>query len=517
MHYQNPTSGVLLLVPLLLACAVNQRAFAQAALPEYQPLKGELSSQDGAWEYWRVDGSMVALRVLSLVPQAEPKPALSVQLIPDDFHQKDGNAAVFYLQAMGFFEQTYALQAKTEFERKNREAATAADKPSDEVPPHSWRATRPEDLPIEQVKEYLKYTSFQPRYLQESVQRRRCDFDRHIRDVDNPVMYLLPEVQAMRELARTQSLRFLLAIAEDRTDDAVAILGQQLAMGMHLAQEPFLVSNLVGIACAGIGWNDSFYLCEHKDAPNLYWAIAALPQPLVDMRPALSYEREFLFEQVKLLRDVDETPRSNLYWTRFVDDFVESTEGLDDPLMKYGKPGFVMAIAAGVPGAKKFLVEVEGMTIEQLELLPNTQVFFLAVRRFYERTRDETFKWSYMPQWERDKHSRKFEQEFSAGIENFGFIANPSGLVLPALQAALTAQTRLAQQLAFLQTIEAIRHQLATNRGQLPNTLSELSLPMPLDPATGKTFDYVRHAQGATISGGQFPGIKYQFEIRVDK
>ncbi len=515
MVCRKPTGGLLLLVPLLFAGMYHETSLAQSALPEYQPPQGELSSRDGAWEHRRGDGSTVALRVLHLVPRAETKPALSLQLIPDDFHQKDGNAAVFYLQAMGFFEQTNAMQAKTEFERKNLAAATASEKPSHEVPPHSWRATRPEDLPIDQVKEYLNYTAFQPRYLKEAVLRKRCDFDRHIRDVENPAMYLLPEIQVMRELARIQSLRCLLAIAEDRTDDAVAIFGQQLALGMHLSQEPFLVSNLVGIACVGIGWGDACYLCEHKDAPNLYWALAALPRPLVDMRPALSYEREFLFEQVKALREVDETPRSNSYWARFVDRFAESIEGFDDPMLQYGKPGLVMAIAAGVPGAKRFLVDVEGMTSEQLAPLPNTQVFFLAVRRFYERTRDESFKWGFAPPWERDKGLQGFNQKFNADVSDYGFLTNPSGLVLPTLQAGLAAQTRCAQQLALLQTIEAIRHHLATNQNQLPDSLTELDLPAPIDPATGQAFHYVRHSKGATLSGEKFPGIKYQFELRL--
>lgn len=514
MHIRNLIIGLGLLT--LSASAVTKEVIAQSQLPDYQPPKGDISTREGAWENWRVDGSIVALRVLNLAPHAEPKPALTIQLIPDDFHQKDGNAAVFYLQAMGFFEQTGALQAKTEFERKNAEAAKSADLMLSDVPPNSWRVTRPENLPLEQVKEYLNYTSFQPRYLIEAVQRKHCDFDRHIRDVENPVGYLLPEIQAMRELARTQTLRFLLAIAEDRTDDAVKILGQQLAMGMHLAQEPFLVSNLVGIACAGIGWSDALYLCEHKDSPNLYWALAALPQPLVDMRPALSYEREFLFEQLKLLREVDETPRSILYWTRFVDRFVESVQELDNSLLQFGKPGIVMAIAAGVPGAKRFLIEVEGMTAEQLQPLPNTQVFFLAVRRFYERSRDETFKWGYLSPWDREKASRQVNQELATDVETYGFITAPSSLILPAIRAALNAQTRLAQQLALLQTIEAIRHHLAINKNQLPNALSELDLPVPLDPATGKSFHYVRHSQGATLFGERFPGLRYQFELRVD-
>lgn len=510
-----------LLLPLLLIGLTYSAARAQSDLPKYQPLVGALAADEGAWQNIRESGLIVAFRELELVPKAEPKPALSVQLIPNEFDLKEGNAAVFYLQAMGFFEQRNALQAKTEFEQMNRQAAEAEGKDISDFPPHVWRErTRPKDLPLEEVKKYLQFTSFQPRYLAQAVQRRSCDFDRHIRDVENPVGYLLPEIQSMRELARLQSLRFLVAMAEDRVEDAVAIFGQQLAMSPHLAQEPFLVSNLVGIACASIGLHDAYYLCEHAAAPNLYWALAALPQPLTDMRPALAYEREFLFEQFKAMREVDETPRSNLYWSRFLESFQTATADFgrnDIPFVNLGKSGMTLAVAAGVPGARRYLHEVEGLSLEQLDSLPNTQVFFLAARRYHEHVRDEMFKWQYVPEWERNHISEKLDRWLREQSREYGLIAYPSTLLMTSVNAAMSAQSRQSQQLAFLQTVEAIRHHLAKHDRQLPSTLSELELPAPNDPGTGQPFKYVRHREGATLSGSPWTGYRLQFELRVAK
>lgn len=509
-----------LLLSAVLLCMPPSVSHAQHALPKYQPPAGELSSQAGAWESWRVGGITVQRRVLELKPRAEPKPALSVALMPNEFNMKEGNAAIQYLQALGFLEQANAQRAKADFENASREAAIKEGKSVSQVPPNNWYDTRPEDLPISQVKEYLAYTSFQPKYLAEAVQRRTCSFDRHIRDVENPVMYLLPEIQSMRELARQQSLRFLLAIAEDRPNDAVAILGQQFAVGYHLNQEPFLVSNLVGIACAGIGLSDAFFLCEHADAPNLYWAVATLPQPLVDMRPAMAYEREFLFEQFKELRDVDATPRSNLYWSQFLERFGKSMEGFSSETVylkqfdQFGKSGLTMMVAAVLPGARRFLHEVEGMSVDELDGLPNTQVFFLAVKKFHEHARDEMFKWEFVAHWEREQLSEQVDANLQRNSQEFGLITMPSGLVLPAVSAAMSAQTRLTQQLAYLQTVESIRNHLATHSNIFPDALEDLALPAPLDPATGKTFEYARHDQGATLTGGSFPGLRYQFELR---
>lgn len=506
-----------LLLTATLLCIPATAIYGQESPIKYRPPAGELSSQEGAWEYWRVDGKVVHRRVLDLSPQREPEPALSVDLIPNEFDLKDGNAAIQYVQAMGFLEQSNAQRAKSDFENASREAANSQGKSWDEVPPQSWYESRPEDLPMEQVREYLSYTEFQTRYLEEAVQRRICDFDRHIRDVENPVMYLLPEIQMMRDLARQQSLRFLGAIAEDRPNDAVAILGQQLAMARHLNQEPFLVSNLVGIAVARIGCTNAFFLCERADAPNLYWAVASLPQPIVDMRPAMAYEREFLFEQFKELRDVDMTPRSDLYWSRFLESFGESMEGLEletSGLNQFGKSGLTMMVAAGIPGARRFLHDVEGISIDELDALPNTQVYFLAVKKFHEHSRDEMFKLAFVAPWQREQGRVQADANRKRNAEKFGLITSPSNVVLPAVDAAMSAQTRLDQQLAYLQTVESIRNHLATHNNEFPSALVDLALPAPLDPATGKMFKYVRHDQGATLTGGAFPGLRHEFELR---
>ena len=166
----------------------------------------------------------------------------------------------------------------------------------------------PQDLPLDEVRKFLQLTSFQTHFLREAARRRNLDLNRNMRQVKDPIAYLLPEIQAMRELARTQNLRCKVAIAEGRLDDAIEILGQQYAMAWHLGQDEFLVSNLVGIACTSIAWEDALHLVQHPKAPNLYWAFASLPRPLVDLRQANAFERQFLYEQVKVLREVDEMP-----------------------------------------------------------------------------------------------------------------------------------------------------------------------------------------------------------------
>jgi hypothetical protein len=289
-----------------------------------------------------------------------------------------------------------------------------------------------------------------------------------------------------------------------------------ISMGPHLCQEPFLVSALVGTACASIGWQQAFYLSEHPDAPNLYWAIASLPNPLINLEHSLATERELLFEQLKPLREVDDSPKPCEYWSDFIDRFIVAGNGIDrkfDELASIGKAGVTLLIASNVPNAKGYLVDIEGMAKEKLESLPNTQVFFLAVRRFYERYRDEEFKLSFLPGHARGKAK---SINMSSLSQQYGLIAAPTGVFLPGVQAVGAASQRAQQQMALWQTIESIRHHLATNNNQLPVSLSELELPAPHDPLTNQPFEYLVHKTGATLKGAANSGsLRYQFELRT--
>lgn len=472
-------------------------------------------SREGAWEYIRGENT-IARRTLVLAPKAEHKPALSIRFIPDSFHAKPGNAAIYYLKAGGYFEQSSTQQARRKFEEDSRQAANGKD-----YAPYIWLETELKDLPVDEMKTFLRYTSFQPLFLEEAAARLHCDYDRQVNTIENPVGYLLPEIQSIRDIARLQAMRFLVAMAENRTDDAVKILGQMIAMGPHLSQEPFLVSNLVGAACVGIGMQHAHYLSEHADSPNLYWAIAQLPNPMIDLSPSLAYEREVLFQQVKALQEVDDNPKPVEYWSEFLERFTQHMNGMGisldelENILTSNKIGLSLAIGANVPKACEYLVEIEGMSNSRLDSLPNTQVFFLAMRRFYERYRDELFKYSFLPQYAQ-KNAKKNPVDFDDLKSRYGLFTMPTYYFLPAVQSAQGASKRLQQQLALWQTIESIRHHLATNNNTLPGTLAELELPAPLDPVSFEPFEYTIHAKGATLKGTANPGLQYQFELRIN-
>ncbi len=77
------------------------------------------------------------------------------------------------------------------------------------------------------------------------------------------------------------------------------------------------------------------------------------------------------------------------------------------------------------------------------------------------------------------------------------------------------------QRFAVLRTIESIRDYAAKNDGQLPDSLEgKFDLPIPLDPVTGKPFQYSRDGNKARIQCATTPilggdGFEATYELTI--
>ncbi len=466
-------------------------------------------------------GKTVRTRTLTLHPCPEPRPALKYRLIPSEFNQLEGNAAVHYLRAMGFFEQTSPRQ---ELDRIGKEASKKAREEGLELSnlsPYSWQRMSPDELPLEEVKKYLQLTDFQAVEIAQAHKIRLFDLSRRVREVESPISILLSEVQQMRELARTQSLRCRVAIAEGRTDDAIQIVGQQFRMANHLSQEPFLVSSLVGIAIAGIGWDDALYLVQSPQAPNLFWAIASLPKPLVPLRFSASFERELLGLELRALNDVDEQIRPVAYWQTFIDRILLQYNRVGEAFRQQvllDRQGLVNAIAAGYPGAKRYLIEDEKMDAALVESFTTAQTFFLAQKKYSEFVSDEGIKWSFVDISQRRSltASTEHNHQMRQHTAQVGWAAMPADMLSPAFEQIEDASARTEMQIAMLQAIEGLRLYAAQHEGELPRQLTDLPYPVRLDPFTGQPLNYEVKGELATLTGG-VKQVLYKINLQIAK
>ena len=84
------------------------------------------------------------------------------------------------------------------------------------------------------------------------------------------------------------------------------------------------------------------------------------------------------------------------------------------------------------------------------------------------------------------------------------------------IQKVLTTQARLEQRLAMLRTVEAIRLDAAKNGGKLPSSLADLNVPIPIDPVSGKLFDYKLDGITGRLEGKETT-VRQVYEVRLRK
>lgn len=521
------TRHVCVAAVLLLACAKPPVTMADDTKVPPPPTGSVLTEQSNQWETWATpDGGRLHRRVLQIVPRADDPTLPSIDLIASDSKRLDGNAAIHYLQAMAFLEQNRSLRAIFRFQDDARQAAQDQSTPGGNFPPYSWLELPLEELPLAEVNGYLQHLSFQTHHLREAAKRRHCDFDRQIEANGAPWGIRVSEVQSMRDLLHMQILRMRLALAEDRVNDAIEVLGQIFAMGPHLAQDPLVLSSYVGSAIVRAGCLRAYAIAENHQAPNLYWSYAALPVPIVDFRHAVLAEQSHLYVAIPCLKEVNAIPQSDAYWRAFVDRFVQQASQSGAELREFDPSGFIgrlaqwdapsaapLAIALGGSAARQYLIDEEGMSASELEQLPRTQIFFLAMRRSLDRANQLAERVLHTP-YPLSKPFSAQHDDFFTRCREYGPATLLVGLT-PAMGAARTNLVSTQQQIAMLQTVESLRHHLATHNLQYPEQLSDLDLPAPNDPFTDQPFEYSRYESGVTLTGANLHGSRYQLVLRL--
>jgi len=402
-------------------------------------------------------------------PSTEPVPALKYQFLPTLLERRRGNAAVNY--------NKLAIQVESGFgeDETERDAIWA-----------SLEETPMGELPSAEVRAALAKRERLLVDLDAAVRLSHCDWQSFNGQVDLYALRL-PELQSLREMSRWLGVRSKLAVAEGRYDDALRSLQTGYTVGQHAADSNVLVAGLIGIACSGIMSAHVAELVQLPDAPNLYWALTSLPDPLIDLRAGFEGEMYALHLSCPELANVESTEHNEQYWQAAMKGiWTKITQiGGEPKLGAFPSEAAVALMAArGYPMARQALID-QGRSAEEVDRMPVPQVITIYTVRTYEELRDDLFKWMHVPYWQmsqgRDAINMKL---YRAGRTRE--ILPIASLVLPAVTAATGAQVRCDREIRMLRIVEAIRM-----HGRLPEKLADISeVPIPLDPGTGKPFGY---------------------------
>ncbi len=410
---------------------------------------------------------------LTLRPAAAPTPALKYRLLPVLADMKPGNAALLYQRAHSF-EWWTSIRNQPKYHEM-----------------FDWNDLPFKDVPREKI-EFLRHFAAL-REVDRAARREHCDWEMTERIREEGPWMLIPDVQGFREYAGLLALRCRLEIADKQYDKALYTLQTGLSMSRHVGDAPTLINGLVGVALARIMLGRVEELIQAPDAPNLYWALTDLPRPLIGLRKGLQGEAlmvQAMFPGLKNIETETLSPREQQKLLKTLRDPVfRALFGVQRRSPWEEKFGQVASALRAYLQARRNLI-ARGRKAEDVKALPVLQVILLDDLHEYRRHRDDLYKWSNVPYWQAAPHLAKVERDVRAAEKERAGMALFLGF-LPALQKVFQATARLDRSIAALRCIEAVRLHAAAHGGKLPARLSDVTeVPVPDDPATGKSFVY---------------------------
>jgi hypothetical protein len=429
-------------------------------------------------------------------PAPAPKPALKYQLLPELREMNPGNPIQAY--SLCFGEAQYFWHNKHNVENRDK-----------------WQTMPLKELPLKEMRESGYGEGRRPlRYADDAARLDTPDWQILLPIKREGSKLMLPNIQQLRVLASALKVRFRLEIAEGRLDDAQATAKTLLALSRHLGEHPTLITNLVGAAVASITVDTLNEMIQQPRCPNLFWALASLPHPFIDLRKGQQGESMFLMADLALLDDREAMTDAQLQ--KVVDHIRQLMQNLN---VKKDVPNWLNTLAKDegyIRAARQRLID-SGLAEDKVKTFPPPQVILLDEKLEYEVRRDEPAKVMALPFWQAEPVLRAQRQP-KGEREDMLF----AGLTVSYSKMKL-AQTRLDQRLGLLRCVEALRLHAAQHNGKLPAKLDDIKLPLPVDAVTGKPFVYELKDDTAILRGTpplgqeQIAAYNVRYEVTIAK
>jgi hypothetical protein len=512
-NFVNPFISKSRLARLALAVVTAAMPLTTQAQDNNAPKAAETAQQPALEpEMWK----------LSVRAQATRNPALEFALLPGPADQTPGNAAPMYLLASSQAERTMIIPVDPkDLEKKGLPAADNStdlrDYFRDEVPL--------DRLPVADVEALLTNYAQAFQSLDAATRREDCDWNLPIRELGFQTS--MTHLNSARNLANTTALRVRLHVARKEYPQAVEAMRSIFRLGRNLSHEGMLIQSLVGTGIGAVGARQLQEMIQQPGSPNMYWPLAILPRPFIDMRETLEWERTGLLASFPQLKNAASGSFTANDWANLMN----SLPGVGGMASQTGRPpasatmGPAAAGALLYPQAKQYLLG-RGLPEAQVEAMPAPEVLGRYVAGQYQTVFDEMAKWTALPFWQAAAGMQSVEQELRrrpmTGAGRADLMQGPAAgatlllmSAIPSMASAAYSQATLDRQIAALQTVEALRHYAATHEGKLPANLGELTeTPAPTDPMTGKSFAY--HVDGNTIKLDSPPGLLGRRGLQVE-
>ncbi|MBX9584695.1 MAG: hypothetical protein K2X87_30700 [Gemmataceae bacterium] len=412
------------------------------------------------------DGKLVIAAAVS--PAAPPLPALKYLFLPDLREKQTGNQVPAFYKC--FFEQNYFYFDKDSVANRER-----------------WLTAPLAELAGEQA--LVGYGGSSLRQADYAARLDSIDWQITNQLRSDGFNTLLPDVQQLRMLASALKVKMRGQVARKEYDGAARTAATLFALARTFNDHPTLIGNLVGLAITSLTLQAVEEMCQQPDAPNLFWAFAALPDPFIDLNTGLQGERGWAERDFGALRKAEPVGKDELArMVKKLDEIIKLEGGGRGERSSDWHEG--LAADPAVLAASKARLAKAGYKPAALDKLDRLQVFLMDDYHQYETFRDDMLKWSNVPY-------HRLPPEVDGGKSPPG----PFNALAPNWRKVRTAQLRVQQWIGLLQAVEAVRAYAAANGGALPPSLEATGLPVPNDPFTGRPFPYEVKDGTAVIRG----------------
>jgi hypothetical protein len=449
-----------------------------------------------------------SIRTVQLLvdPKPEPECALAYRLETPYMEQRPGNAALLY---------DTALLLVTEVKGKHPEI--------DEAKLDEWRNSPLDKLPQQDVREAIAAFEQSIHCLELASRCEQCVWEYPVRD--EGLRFAMPPTGGFRVLMPILTLKARLEMADGDIDAAIGTLRVGLAAARALGGGPFTVQNLVGSSLARRTFKELEWFIQSPAAPNLYWAMTALPHPLLDMRRSLQMEMEAVYANLPELRRLKHEVLSDdeviQIWKKATVTWPSRQDNLEAAVMKVY---LVAGAMKAYPKARQYLL-ARGKTAEEVDSLPKLYVVLRYQHDQNRRLCDMLLKWCDVPYWQamdKLKECEKLASEaMGRGMGDMDVITAAFSMSTPWIRGIYLRNAYTERDLAMLRCVEAIRMYAAGHDGKLPQALGDITeVPIPIDPVYGRAFSY-QMADGRAVLESPAPpgesvkdGLRYEITIR---
>jgi hypothetical protein len=327
---------------------------------------------------------------------------------------------------------------------------------------------------------------------------------------------LLPHVVSARNLGKLIAVHALRQIRAGKFDDAVNTLRLEFELGRRVGAEPIMICGLVGVADIGQAADVTGELMKERNCPNLYWAFAGMPHPMITLPQALAGE----------VMDMRVT-FPELATDRLADVSAEQWHGIFNRVVEYLKDEPAQGVKAwedphavadeverDLPEASKFYSDKFHVPADQVAAVDPFKVVATWWYCDQQAAHAQMFQMSALPYpllapRLKDFLAKKLQTQSKLPCDVFlTWVAS----LVPATERYM----RMDRELAALTDVEAIRSYAAANNGKLPAHLEEITDTPALDnPRTGQPFDYRVDNDTATLSDSALAEHPLDYTIRI--